>query len=76
MVPSVVVHVTAGLVEFSVTPVNCCVVAEVTVAVPGVSVTLIGGITVTVAVADLVGSATLVAVTRTVVVAVTLGAVK
>jgi hypothetical protein len=44
--------------------------------VPGASVTLIGGITVTVADADLVGSATLVAVTCTFVVAVTFGAVK
>jgi hypothetical protein len=48
---------------------------EATVAVPGVTVTLSGGITVTVAVADLVGSSTLAAVIRTVVVAVTLGEV-
>ena len=48
---------------------------EVTVAVPGVIVTLTGGITVTVALADFVGSATLVAVMLTVVFCVTFGEV-
>jgi len=74
-VPAVVVQVTAGLVEFWVVPLNCCLVAEVTVAVPGVRETLSGGITVTVAVADLVGSSTLVAVMRTMVFCVTFGEV-
>ena len=50
-------------------------VDAVTVAVPGVSETLSGGITVTVAPADFVGSSTLVAVMWTMVFCVTLGEV-
>jgi hypothetical protein len=73
--PWVVDQVTAGSVAFCTTPVNCRVSDAVTVALLGVTVTVIGGITVAVAVADFVGSATLVAVIRTVVVAVTFGEV-
>lgn len=75
MLPRVVDQVTAGSLAFSATPVNCRVSDAVTLALLGVTVTLIGGITVTIAVADFVGSSTLVALTRTVVVTVTFGEV-
>jgi hypothetical protein len=45
--------------------VNCCFPSTVTVAVVGESLTIIGGMTVTVALFDLVSSAADVAVTRT-----------
>jgi hypothetical protein len=63
------------MVEFSVTPVNCRVLEAVTLALLGVIITLICGITVTVAVADFAVSSTLVAVTFTIVVWLTLGEV-
>jgi hypothetical protein len=75
MAPCVVVHVTPGSDEFCVVPLNCCFAEEFTVAVPGVNVTASGGITITVALADLVGSFALVAVMYTVVLLVTLGEV-
>jgi hypothetical protein len=75
IVPLVVVQVTAGFVAFWVVPLNCCLVDDVTVAVPGLTTTASGGITVTMAVADLVGSSTLVAVTLIMVFCVTFGEV-
>jgi hypothetical protein len=68
-------HVTPVSLVLLTVALSCCVPDESTVALLGVTVTLIAGSTVTAAVADFVGSATLVAVTETVVVVVTLGAV-
>ena len=58
-------QVTAVLVVFATVAVNCLVAPGATVAVAGETVTDRGRITVTDAVADLVGSATDVAVTKT-----------
>lgn len=59
------VHATAVFVVCATVAVNCCLPARGTVAVDGVTVTEIGSPMVTDAVADLVGSATEVAVTKT-----------
>ena len=61
-----IVQVTAVFVEPVTVDVNCCVCAANSDALAGVTVTVTGGFKVTVAVADLVVSATLVAVMVTV----------
>jgi len=66
IVPPVVDQVTAVLLDPVTTAVNCCVPPVVTEAVVGLMLTAItggGAVTVTVAEADFVGSAILVAVT-------------
>ncbi len=70
-------QVTAVFVVPVTVAVNCCVPPDATVAEVGeiVTVTGAGAVIVAVALADFVGSATLVAVTVAVVLAVTLGAV-
>ena len=60
------VQVTAVFEVFATAAVNACVCASARVTVPGVNATLTGGTSVTLALADLVESATLVAVTVTV----------
>ena len=72
--PLVADQVTPFLVAPVTVPLNCWVFPEFTVTLAGVIETTTGGVTVTVALADLVGSATLVAVTVTVVFTVTTGA--
>ena len=76
-VPFVAVHVTPVLVVPATVAVNCCVPPDGTVAEVGeiVTATVAGAVIVTVALADLVVSATLVAVTVAVVFDVTVGAV-
>ena len=59
-------QVTAVLEVFATAAVNACVCDGVRVTLPGVNATLTGGTSVTLALADLVESATLVAVTVTV----------
>jgi len=56
-------QVTAVFVVFVTVAVNCCVAPVATEALVGLTLTATGGMTVTDAEADLVGSATLVAVT-------------
>src|SRR5579862_1920506 len=79
MLPALAVQLAAVLLLPETVSVNCLVPPELTVAVVGEMETATdcaGGCTVTVEVADLVGSATLVTVTVIVVVLVTDGAVK
>jgi hypothetical protein len=64
IVPPVPDHVTAVLVEPVTVAVNCCVAPVCREAEAGVSETATGAETVTVADADFVGSATLVALTE------------
>jgi hypothetical protein len=59
-------QVTAVFEVFATVAVNACVCDGVRVTLPGVNATLTGGVSDTVELADLVGSATLVAVTVTV----------
>ena len=73
--PADAVQVTEVFEVFETVAPNCWVPAEVTFATVGVIEMLTGGMTETVALADLVLSATLVAVTTTEVVEVTTGAV-
>jgi hypothetical protein len=68
-------QITPVLSVFSTVAVNCWIPAEGTLTSPGVLETRIGGSIVRVAVADTLGSATLVAVTVVVLVVLTMGAV-
>ena len=65
MLPALAVQVTAGLLLPVTVAVNCCVAPVISEAVAGAmeTETTTGAVTVTVAAADLVGSATLVALT-------------
>jgi hypothetical protein len=63
IVPPAALHVTAVLLAFATVAVNCSVVPDCSDGAVGLIVTCTGGVIVTVAVADFVLSATLVAVT-------------